>query len=75
MVAYVVDAAGAWRRYHPKEVPKGWRILGTIERQDNHLVGALGRSPAGVYARIRGDQVRVLDQRAVTDALRRIKLP
>ena len=75
MDMYTVDAAGTWRRYHPTEVPKGWRMLGTIERQDNHVVGALGRSPAGVYAQIRGNQVRVLDQRAVADALRRVKLP
>lgn len=75
MVTYVVDAGGAWRRYHPKEVPKGWRMLGTIERQSDHSVGALGRSPAGLYAQISGESVRLLDQRAVADALRRIKLP
>ena len=75
MFKYVVDAGGAWRRYYPKEVPKGWRMLGTIERQSDHTVGALGRSPTGLYAQIWGDQVRVLDQRAVAEALRRIKLP
>ena len=72
---YVIDAGGAWRSYLPNEVPQGWRMLGTIERQSDHSVGALGRSPAGRYAQIMGDHVRLLDQRDVADALRRIKLP
>ena len=46
-------------------------MLGTIEHQHDRSVGALGRSPDGLYAVIRGDKVRVLDQRAVADALRR----
>lgn len=75
MVTSKVDAAGAWRRYHPKEVPKGWRMLGTIEHPRDHSVGALGRSPDGLYAVIRGHKVHLLDQRAVADALRRVKLP
>jgi len=74
MNMYTVNVAGAWRRYHPKEVPKGWRILGTIEHQHDHSMGALGRSPDGLYAVIRGDKVYMLDQRAVADALRRVKV-
>jgi hypothetical protein len=56
-------------------VPKGWRILGTIEHQHDHSKGALGRSPEGLYAVIRGDKVHMLNQRAVADALRRVKVP
>ncbi len=75
MATYVVDISGPWRRYHPTEVPAGWRMLGTIERDDGNVTGALGRSPAGVYAQINAGNVRMLDQQAVADALRRVKLP
>jgi hypothetical protein len=75
MATFVVDIGGAWRRYHPMPVPKGWRILGTIVREGGHSVAALGRSPTGLYARIDGRRVQMLDQHAVADALRRVKLP
>jgi hypothetical protein len=75
MDTYIIDASGAWRRYHPMEVPKGWLMLGTIQRESDHSTGALGRSPAGLYAQIDVGRVRMLDQRAVADALRRVKLP
>ena len=75
MDTYFIEASGAWRRYHPMEVPKGWRMLGTIKRASDHSTGALGRSPAGVYAQISVGMVRMLDQRAVADALRRVVLP
>jgi hypothetical protein len=75
MVKYVVDISGPWRRYHPKPVPKGWRILGTIEREGGHSVAALGRSPSGLYARIDANRLQMLDQHAVADALQRVKLP
>jgi hypothetical protein len=74
MAKYIIDAGGAWRRYHPWEVPSGWRMLGTIESESDHLTGALARSPAGLYAQINRDHVRMLDQRAVADALTRVKL-
>jgi hypothetical protein len=38
-------------------------------------MGALGRSPAGLFAQINADGVRLLDQRAAADALRRVTLP
>ena len=75
MDRYFIEASGAWRRYHPMEVPKGWRMLGTIECASDHSTGALGRSPAGVYAQINVGAVRMLDQRAVADALRKVVLP
>ena len=74
MDSYTVRASGAWRQYHPMDVPKGWRILGTIQCASDNSMGALGRSPAGVFAQINRDKVRTLDQRAVMDALRRIVL-
>jgi hypothetical protein len=74
MATYVIDTGGAWRRYHPMEVPKGWRMLGTIECARDHSIGALGRSPAGLYAQIDAKTVRMLDQHAVNLALRRVRL-
>ncbi len=73
MAKYVVDAGGAWRSYLPNAAPRGWLILGTIERQSDHSVGAFGRSPGGRYAQIMGDHVRLLDPREAEDALRHIK--
>jgi hypothetical protein len=75
MNTYTIDAGGAWRRYHPEPVPKGWRILGTIHCESDASTGALGRSPAGVYALINGGNVRILDQSAVAAALGRVRLP
>jgi hypothetical protein len=75
MDTYTIDASGPWRRYHPMDVPQGWLMLGTVERESDHSKGALGRSPAGVYAQIDVGSVRVLDQRAVANALRQAKLP
>ena len=74
MSKYVVDPGGAWRRYHPMEVPKGWQMLGTVACEGEHSTGALARSPAGLYALINAGDVRMLDQHAVADALHRIKL-
>jgi hypothetical protein len=75
MDTYTIDAGGPSRRCHPMEVLKGRRMLGTVERQSDHSTSALGRSPAGLYAQIDVGSVRVLDQRAATDALRRVRLP
>jgi hypothetical protein len=75
MDKYTIDASGAWRRYHPMKVPKGWRILGIIECESDHSIGAFGRSPAGVFVQIKPDGVRPLDPRAVVDALRRAVRP
>ena len=75
MDTYTIDAGGAWRRYHPMEVPKGWQILGTIHCENDASTGALGRSPSGLYALINDDNVRMLDQGAVAAALGRVRLP
>lgn len=75
MHRYTIDPSGFWRLYHPKPVPEGWEMLGTIRRASDRSMGALGRSPDGLYVQINGDDVRMLDQRAVTDALLRVKLP
>jgi hypothetical protein len=50
-------------------------MLGTVRCQSDDSIGALGRSPAGLFAQINAGGVRVLDQRAVADALRRVRLP
>jgi hypothetical protein len=75
MDTYTIDVTGAWGFYHPMKVPKGWRMLGTIQCTTDHTIGALGRSPAGLFAQIKPDGVRVLDQSAVVDALRRVVPP
>jgi len=49
-------------------------MLGTVRCQSDDSIGALGRSPAGLYAQSDVGSVRVLDQRAVADALRQVKL-
>jgi hypothetical protein len=75
MEKYSIDPNGAWRRYHPGPVPAGWRMLGTVRSQSDDSIGALGRSPAGLFAQINAGGVRLLDQRAVAGALRRVRLP
>ena len=75
MDIYTIDAGGNWRRHHPEPVPKGWRMLGTIHCQNDASTGALGRSPAGLYALIDRGNVRMLDQSAVAVALGRVRLP
>lgn len=74
MDTYTIDAGGAWGFYHPMKVPKGWRMLGTIHCASDNTTGALGRSPAGLYAQINGSNVRVLDQVAMAAALARVRL-
>ena len=73
MATYIIDAGGAWRRYHPMAVPRRWRMLGTVA--SDHSIGALARSPAGLYAQVNIGSVQVLDQRAVAVALTRVRLP
>ena len=75
MDKYSIDPSGAWRHYHPRPVPAGWQMLGTVRCQSDDSIGALGRSPAGLFAQINAAGVRLLDQHAVADALRQVKLP
>lgn len=71
MDKYVIEAGAAWRLYHPMPVPAGWRMLGPCGVRAT--IGALGRSPAGLFAQINAGAVRVLDQRAVADAERSVR--
>jgi hypothetical protein len=50
-------------------------MLGTVRCQTDDSIGALGRSPAGLFAQINAGVVRLLDQRAIADALQQVKLP
>jgi hypothetical protein len=45
-------------------------MLGTVWCQSDDSIGALGRSPAGLFAHIDAGGVRLLDQHALADALR-----
>jgi hypothetical protein len=50
-------------------------MVGTVRCQSDDSIGALGRSPAGLFAQINAGGVRLLDQRAASDALRRVRQP
>ena len=63
---YTVQIDGPWRLYTNTQ-PVGWRIIGTIQR--NMEIGALGLSPAGIYAQINAGVIRSLDQRKVKACL------
>lgn len=61
----MVCLGGPWRLYtHPLS---GWQMLGTVQR--GMEIGALGRSPAGIYAQINAGCVRTLDQRKIAAAI------
>ena len=63
---YTVQVGGQWRLYTNTR-PTGWQMIGTIQRGVE--IGALGLSPAGVYAQINAGAVRALDQHKVLSAL------
>jgi hypothetical protein len=46
----------------------GWQMLGTVERGAGD-VGALARSPHGIYCQVNAGVARSLDQRKVVAAL------
>jgi len=52
MHKYSIDPSGAWRHYHPRAVPAGWQMLGTVRCQSDDSIVALGRSPAGCSRRL-----------------------
>ena len=57
---------GLWRLYtHPIA---GWEMLGTVQR--GMEIGALGRSPVGIYAQINAGVARMLDQRKIEVAIK-----
>ena len=61
-----VRLEAAWRLY-TNPVP-GWEMLGTVERGTGD-VGALARSPMGVYQQVNAGVCRSLDQRKVIAAI------
>lgn len=63
---YTIQINGPWRLY-TGICPTGWQMLGTVQRGPE--IGALGKSPAGIYAQINAGEVRSLDQRKVCAAL------
>jgi len=56
---------GPWRLY-TRPLP-GWQMIGTVQR--GFEIGALAKSPAGLYAQINAGAVRSLDQRKVSAAI------
>lgn len=56
---------GSWHLY-TQPLP-GWTMLGTVQRGAE--LGALGLSPAGVYAQINAGAIRSLDQRKTRAAI------
>lgn len=63
---YTIVINGPWRLYTNIQ-PRGWAMVGTIQRDME--VGALGLSPAGLYAQINAGSVKSLDQRKVLASL------
>lgn len=63
---YTVIIDGPWRLY-TNICPPGWTMIGTIQRDLE--IGALGLSPAGVYAQINAGAILSLDQRKVLACL------
>ena len=61
-----VRLEAAWRLYTPA-LP-GWEMLGTVERGAGD-VGALARSPVGIYCQANAGVCRSLDQRKVMAAI------
>ncbi|OGA97124.1 MAG: hypothetical protein A3E79_00125 [Burkholderiales bacterium RIFCSPHIGHO2_12_FULL_61_11] len=69
---YTVQVDGPWRLY-ARICPPGWEMVGTIQR--GLEIGALGKSPAGIYAQINAGDVRSLDQRKVGAAIQSSNAP
>ena len=67
-----VTPGGPWRLYQ-HTVPPGWQMLGTVQR--GMSIGALGLSPAGLYAQINAGAVVSLNQRKVSAALEMEQTP
>ena len=63
---YTVTIDGPWRLYTNTQ-PNGWTMIGIIQR--NMEIGALGLSPAGIYAQINAGSIKSLDQRKVMACL------
>lgn len=57
-----IAPGGPWRLYQRTSLP-GWQMLGTVQR--GMSIGALGLSPAGIYAQINAGVVQPLNQRKV----------
>jgi hypothetical protein len=63
---YTVTLGGPWRLY-TNTYPPGWQMLGTIQR--GMYIGALAKSPIGVYTQINASTMRSLSQDKVRRAL------
>ena len=63
---YTAQVNGPWRLY-TRVCPADWQMIGTIQRGLD--IGALAKSPMGVYCQINTGAVRALDQRKVLAAL------
>lgn len=61
---YVITVPGPWNLYTHKL--QGWEMLGSVQRGVE--IGALGKSPAGIYAQINAGAIQQLEQRKVIAA-------
>lgn len=61
----IVIIGGNWRIY--TRCPPGWEMVGTV--QLGMEIGALGKSPIGLYAQINAGAIRSLPQNKVIAAL------
>ena len=61
----IVTPGGPWRLYtNPLQ---WWEMLGTVQRGMD--IGALARSPAGLFVQVNAGAVRMLDQRKARAAM------
>ena len=65
---YTVTLGGPWWLY-TKTCPPGWQMLGTIQR--GMEIGALAKSPSGVYTQINAGTMHPLDQGKVRRVLKK----
>ena len=74
-ITLTVDLDGDWRKYWGSyELPHGATAIGVVTRESSktHLVGALLRSPSGMYVQGNDGFTKGIDNYAVSDVLKEI---
>lgn len=61
-----VILGGNWRLY-TRRPPDGWAMIGTVQR--GMEIGALAKSPIGVYAQINAGAIQPLPQNKILAAI------
>ncbi len=64
-----IDLNGDWRNYQPAPV-SGWEIIGTVRSGSD--MGALGKSPFGMFAMINNGTVTPIDKAKIDAELNKL---